>query len=44
VPTPAAILLTRGAYRLSRIPTYTGLAIAYLGLALPFGSWWPLVL
>ena len=41
---PVATLLTGGAYRLSRNPMYTGLAIAYLGLALLFGSWWPLVL
>ena len=41
---PVAALLTRGAYRLSPNPMYTGLAIAYLGLALVFGSWWPLVL
>jgi protein-S-isoprenylcysteine O-methyltransferase Ste14 len=41
---PVATLLTSGAYRLSRNPMYTGLAIAYLGLALLLGSWWPLVL
>src|SRR5512139_42923 len=41
---PVATLLTGGAYRLSRNPMYTGLAIAYLGLALLFGSWWPLAL
>ena len=41
---PVATLLTGGAYRLSRNPMYTGLAIAYLGMALVFGSWWPLVL
>ncbi len=41
---PVATLLTGGAYRLSRNPMYTGLAIAYLGLALLLGSWWPLVL
>lgn len=41
---PVAILLTDGAYRLSRNPMYTGLAVAYLGLALLFGSWWPLAL
>ena len=41
---PVASLLTGGAYRLSRNPMYTGLAIAYLGLALLFGSWWPLAL
>jgi protein-S-isoprenylcysteine O-methyltransferase Ste14 len=39
---PVAALITGGAYRLSRNPMYTGLAIAYLGLALLFGSWWPL--
>jgi protein-S-isoprenylcysteine O-methyltransferase Ste14 len=41
---PVATLLTSGAYRLSRNPMYTGLAIAYLGLAVLFGSWWPLAL
>ncbi|WP_433305814.1 methyltransferase [Actinoplanes sp. CA-030573] len=41
---PVATLVTGGAYRLSRNPMYTGLAVAYLGLALVFGSWWPLVL
>jgi protein-S-isoprenylcysteine O-methyltransferase Ste14 len=41
---PVATLLTGGAYRISRNPMYTGLAIAYLGVALLFGSWWPLVL
>jgi protein-S-isoprenylcysteine O-methyltransferase Ste14 len=41
---PVATLLTGGAYRLSRNPMYTGLALAYLGLALFFGSWWPLAL
>ena len=39
-----ATLLTDGAFRVSRNPMYTGLAIAYLGLALVFGSWWPLAL
>jgi len=41
---PVATLLAGGAYRLSRKPMYTGLAIAYLGLAVLFGSWWPLAL
>ena len=41
---PVTTLLTGGPYRLSRNPMYTGLAIAYLGLALLFGSWWPIVL
>jgi protein-S-isoprenylcysteine O-methyltransferase Ste14 len=35
-------LLTTGAYRISRNPMYTGLAIAYLGGAVLAGSWWPL--
>lgn len=39
-----ATLLTGGAYRLSRNPMYTGLAIAYLGLALLLDSWWPLAM
>ena len=41
---PVAALLTDGVYRISRNPMYTGLAIAYLGLALLFGSWWSLAL
>jgi protein-S-isoprenylcysteine O-methyltransferase Ste14 len=41
---PVATLLTGGVYRLSRNPMYTGLGIAYVGLALLFGSWWPLAL
>jgi protein-S-isoprenylcysteine O-methyltransferase Ste14 len=41
---PVATLLTGGAYRLSRNPIYTGLAIAYFGLSLLLGSWWPLAL
>jgi protein-S-isoprenylcysteine O-methyltransferase Ste14 len=36
-------LVTTGAYRISRNPMYTGLAIAYLGGALLVGSAWPLV-
>jgi protein-S-isoprenylcysteine O-methyltransferase Ste14 len=39
-----ATLLTSGVYRLSRNPMYTGLAVAYLGLALLSDSWWPLAL
>jgi protein-S-isoprenylcysteine O-methyltransferase Ste14 len=35
-------LVTTGAYRITRNPMYTGLAIAYLGGALLVGSWWPL--
>jgi protein-S-isoprenylcysteine O-methyltransferase Ste14 len=41
---PVATLLTGGAYGLSRNPMYTGLAIAYLGLALLLDSWWTLAL
>jgi protein-S-isoprenylcysteine O-methyltransferase Ste14 len=41
---PVSSLLSTGAYRLSRNPMYTGLGIAYLGAALLFGSWWPVVL
>lgn len=41
---PVAALVTGGAYRVSRNPMYTGLAIAYVGLALLLGSWWPLLL
>jgi protein-S-isoprenylcysteine O-methyltransferase Ste14 len=41
---PVAALVTGGVYRLSRNPMYTGLATAYLGAALLFGSWWPVVL
>ena len=39
-----ASLVTTGAYRLSRNPMYTGLAVVYLGVALLIGSWWPLAL
>jgi len=38
-----ASLVTSGAYRLSRNPMYTGLAIAYLGIALLLGTWWPVL-
>ena len=41
---PVATLITSGAYRLSRNPMYTGLAITHLGGALLVGSWWPFVL
>lgn len=41
---PVTTLVTDGAYRISRNPMYTGLAVAYLGAALLFGSWWPVVL
>jgi protein-S-isoprenylcysteine O-methyltransferase Ste14 len=41
---PVATLITSGAYRWSRNPMYTGLAITYLGGALLVGSWWPAAL
>jgi protein-S-isoprenylcysteine O-methyltransferase Ste14 len=41
---PVATLVTSGAYRWSRNPMYTGLAIAFLGGALLAGSWWPVLL
>ena len=41
---PVEALLTGGPYRLSRNPMYTGLAIAYLGLSVLLGSWWPVAL
>src|SRR4051812_3766401 len=41
---PVARLITSGAYRWSRNPMYTGLAITYLGGALLVDSWWPLAL
>jgi protein-S-isoprenylcysteine O-methyltransferase Ste14 len=41
---PVSTLLTDGAYRLSRNPMYTGLAIVYLGVTLLLNSWWPLTL
>ena len=41
---PVATLITSGVYRVSRNPMYTGLAIAYAGIALLSGSWWPLAL
>ena len=41
---PVATLITEGPYRLSRNPMYTGLAVAYAGLTVLLGSWWPLVL
>jgi len=39
-----ATLVTSGAYRLSRNPMYTGLAIGYLGVASLLGTWWPVLI
>ncbi|MSP47910.1 MAG: isoprenylcysteine carboxylmethyltransferase family protein [Alphaproteobacteria bacterium] len=46
VPTwmPTTALVTGGPYRISRNPIYLALTLAYLGLALFWGSLWPLVL
>jgi protein-S-isoprenylcysteine O-methyltransferase Ste14 len=37
-----SVLVTTGAYRITRNPMHTGLASAYLGGALLVDSWWPL--
>lgn len=37
------VLVTSGAYRFSRNPMYSGLAVTYLGGVLISGSWWPLL-
>ncbi len=39
---PVARLVLSGPYRISRNPMYAGQAIAYAGVALWAGSWWPL--
>ncbi len=40
---PVSTLVTSGAYRISRNPMYTGLAITYTGAALLVGAVWPLL-
>ena len=40
---PTTALVVRGPYRVTRNPMYLGLALLYLGLALPVNSLWPLV-
>ena len=41
---PASRIVTSGPYRFTRNPMYTGLAIAYGGVALLMNSAWPLIL
>ncbi|CAN5305590.1 isoprenylcysteine carboxylmethyltransferase family protein [soil metagenome] len=41
---PVSALVTTGAYRLSRNPMYTGLAILVVGVAMLLGTGWPIVL
>lgn len=40
----ASRLVTSGPYRFTRNPMYTGLAMAYAGIALLIGSYWPFIL
>jgi deazaflavin-dependent oxidoreductase (nitroreductase family) len=41
---PVSALVTTGAFRISRNPMYTGLAVGYVGAALWVGTCWPLPL
>jgi protein-S-isoprenylcysteine O-methyltransferase Ste14 len=41
---PVSTLVTKGPYRISRNPMYTGLTAAYVGAALWVGTWWPLTI
>jgi len=41
---PATALVTSGPYRFSRNPIYLALTVAYLGLAIGYGSLWLLIL
>jgi protein-S-isoprenylcysteine O-methyltransferase Ste14 len=39
----ASRLVTEGPFRLSRNPIYLGDALAYVGVSVLIGSWWPLL-
>ena len=41
---PAANLVIRGPYRITRNPMYVGLAFLTIGLGLFINSWWPIIL
>lgn len=40
---PATTLVTSGLYRVTRNPMYLGFTIAYIGITLLLGTWWPVI-